>query len=324
MIKLTPSRRALLKAAAFAPALALPAKRVSAQIAAPQGRGNPPFFRFDLGAAKVTIVSDGHLGLGTAGVAVNASEAEVEEFLKSHRLSTTDNYSHTNHMVIEIGDAVVLVDVGSGDRFLPTAGRLMDNLSAAGIEHSSITHVIITHAHPDHIWGIRDDFDEPIFPDAQYFIGAGEYDWWMQDGLANSVPVAMQQFVVGAVNSLNAEGLEWTMLSDGQEIVPGVRVISTPGHTLNHMSIAIESDGKQMIALGDAMTHAYVSMERPDWFAGFDMDGAMASATRVKLLDMLASDEITVLGYHFPFPGVGHVMRMGDAYRFVPAIWNWA
>jgi len=59
------------------------------------------------------------------------------------------------------------------------------------------------------------------------------------------------------------------------------------------------------------------------WRAGFDQDGPMASATRLRLLDMAATDGIAVLGYHFPFPGVGHVMRMGDAYRFVPALWTW-
>ena len=322
MTRLTTTRRGLLKAAAAAPALALPAP-LMAQISGPAGRGNPAHFRFDLGTARITVVSDGHLGLTIDGLGVNADPTDVLAFLEAHRLSTTGHYSHTNHVVIETGDATVLVDVGSGDRFLPTAGRLLDNLTEAGIDHGAITHVVITHAHPDHIWGIRDDFDEPIFPDAEYIIGAGEYDWWMQDGLAGSVPAEMQQFVVGAVNSLTADGLDWTMAQDGHEVVPGVRLISTPGHTLNHMSVMVESDGKQLLALGDAMTHAYISMERPDWFAGFDQDGPMASATRLRLLDMAATDGIAVLGYHFPFPGVGHVMRMGDAYRFVPALWTW-
>ncbi|WP_095589140.1 MBL fold metallo-hydrolase [Actibacterium ureilyticum] len=317
-----PNRRDLLKLAALAPALALPAT-ARAALTGPGDAGNPPYFRFTVGSARITIVSDGRLQLPAAGVSTNADPDEVMAFLKSHRLSTEENYSHTNHVVIETGDNVVLVDVGSGNRFLDTAGRLLANLDAAGIDPASITHVVITHAHPDHIWGIRDDFDEPIFPDAEYVIGAGEYDWWMQDGLAGSVPAEMQQFVVGAVNSLTADGLDWTMAQDGHEVVPGVTLIPTPGHTLNHMSIRVESDGQQLIALGDCMTHAYVSVERPDWHGGFDQDGAMASETRKKILDMAATDEIAVVGYHFPFPGVGHVMRDGDGYRFVPAIWRW-
>jgi len=316
------SRRALLKVAGAASALALPAP-LFAQVSAPAGRSNPPYFRFNIGDARITVVSDGHLGLGATGIATNASEDEIVAFLEAHKLSTTENYSHTNHTIIEVGDAVVLVDVGSGNRFMPTAGKLLSNLEAAGIDPSSITHVVITHAHPDHIWGIRDDFDEPIFPDAEYVISGAEHDWWMQDGLANEVAPEMQQFVVGAVNSLTADGLDWTRAEDGTEVVPGVRLISTPGHTVNHMSVVVESAGKQMIALGDAMTHAYASVERPDWHGGFDWDGPQASATRKGLLDMAAADGMAVLGYHFPFPGVGHIMRDGEGYRFVPAIWNW-
>ncbi|NHX27221.1 MBL fold metallo-hydrolase, partial [Escherichia coli] len=154
-------------------------------------------------------------------------------------------------------------------------------------------------------------------------IGGAEYDWWMQDGLANAVPTEMQQFVVGAVNALGTDGVDWNRAEDGFEVVPGVRMMATPGHTLNHLSVVVENDGKQLIALGDAMTHAYASIERPDWHGGFDQDGPMAAATRHRLLDMAAADNMAVLGYHFPFPGVGHIMRDGDAFRFVPAIWTW-
>ncbi|MCV2880806.1 MBL fold metallo-hydrolase [Actibacterium sp. XHP0104] len=317
-----PTRRRLLKLAAAAPALALPAAPLLANVGGPGAAGNAPYFRFSIGTTRLTVVSDGYLDL-PAGSFPNASQDDVIAFLKSHQLSVDNNYSHTNHLVIDTGEAVVLIDVGSGSRFLPTAGRLMANLDAAGIDPASITHVVITHAHPDHVWGIRDDFDEPLFPDAQYVIGGAEYDWWMQDGLANTVPLEMQQFVVGAVNALGTDGVDWTRAEDGFEVVPGVRMIATPGHTLNHLSVVVESEGKQLIALGDAMTHAYASFERPDWHGGFDQDGPMAAATRHRLLDMAAADGMAVLGYHFPFPGVGHVMRDGDAFRFVPAIWNW-
>lgn len=320
MTNFKPSRRALLKVAAAMPALALPAPLLA--LGGPAS-ANAPYFRFTLGDMKITIVSDGHLGLPTTGLGVNAAPEEVMEFLKAHHLSTSEHYSHTNHVVVETGAATILVDVGSGDRFLPTAGKLMANLEAAGIDAGAITHVVITHAHPDHVWGIRDEFDEPIFPDAEYIIGAQEYDWWMQDGLATSVPAEMQQFVVGAVNSLTADGLEWTMAAEGHEVAPGVTLIGTPGHTQGHMSLRLESNGEQMIALGDSMSHAYISTERPEWVSGFDQVPDLTVQTRKRLLDMCATDNIAVVGYHFPFPGVGHVMKDGEAYRFVPAMWRW-
>lgn len=321
MTLLKPSRRDILKLAAAAPAFALPAPLLAA-VTAPSG-AQPAFHRFSIGSAKITVVSDGHMILPASGLGVNADPAEVAAFLQAHFLSTDETYSHTNHLVIETGDATVLVDVGSGQRFQPTAGRLLDNLDAAGIEHDAITHVAITHAHPDHIWGIRDDFDEAIFPDAQYFVGAQEYDWWTADDRVNQVPEDLQQFVVGAVNSFAAEGAEWNRVANGQEIAPGVRMIFTPGHTLGHMSLMVESDGSQLLALGDAMTHAYMSFEQPEWVNGFDQDKDQTVVTRKALLDMATSDRIAVLGYHFPFPGVGHVMREGGNYRFVPALWQW-
>ncbi|BBU54523.1 MBL fold metallo-hydrolase [Mameliella alba] len=321
-----PSRRDLLNIAALSPALALPALAASparAQtLGAPAG-ANPAHFRFQLGEAVLTVVSDGHLEIPANGLGVNADPEEVKAFLESYFLSTETNYSHTNHLVIELGEAKVLVDVGSGNRFLPTAGKLMENLGAAGIDASEITHVVITHAHPDHVWGIRDDFDEAILPDAQFFIGGTERDFWLQDGLVNSVPTEMQQFVVGAVNSLNVDGAEWTVVGDEAEIAPGIRVIDTPGHTIGHMSVVVESGGKQLIALGDSMNHAWMSTVRPEWVSNFDMDGEQTVATRKRLLDMAATDRMAVLGYHFPFPGVGHIAAEGDAYRFVPALWQW-
>jgi glyoxylase-like metal-dependent hydrolase (beta-lactamase superfamily II) len=253
---------------------------------------------------------------------VNADPEEVQAFLKRHFLSPELGYSHTNHLYVEVGDARVLVDVGSGNRFMENAGKLMGNLEAAGIDPYAITHVVISHAHPDHIWGIRDGFNEAIIPDAEYLIGQAEHDYWMQDGLVDRVTPEEQQFVLGAVNSIEVDGAEWTLVQDGHEVVPGLTMIDTPGHTPGHMSLRVDSGDQSLIAMGDAMTHAYTNFAHPAWYNGFDSDGEQTVATRKRLLDMCAEDRIAILGYHFPFPGVGHVQRDGDAYRFVPALWQ--
>ena len=320
MTLLKPTRRDLLKMAAAAPALAMPLA-ARAELGAPEG-GNPSYFRFSVGDARVTIVSDGYFRLPTDGLGVNADRDEVQAFLKRHFLSPELGYSHTNHLFVEVGDAKVLVDVGSGNRFMENTGQLMGNLEAAGIDPYEITHVVITHAHPDHIWGIRDGFDEAIIPDAEYLIGEAEHTYWMQDGLVDRVPAEDQQFVLGAVNSINVDGAEWTLVQDGHEVVPGLTMIDTPGHTPGHMSLRVDSGDQSLIALGDSMSHAYTNFAHPEWYNGFDADGDQTVATRKRLLDMAAEDPIAILGYHFPFPGVGHVQRDGDQYRFVPALWQ--
>lgn len=320
-----PNRRDILRLAAMAPAFALPALSLAtparAQLGAP-GIDNPAHFHFTIGAAKITILSDGFFSMPTSGLGVNADPKEVQSLLEQHYLSPTEGYSHTNHMYVELGEAKVLVDVGSGTRWLPTAGRLLANMEAAGISPDAITHVVITHANPDHIWGIRDEFDEAIFPQAEYIIGETEHSYWTQDGLVDKVAPEAQQFVLGAVNSIAAEGVEWTLAAEGHEVAPGIRLISTPGHTPGHMSLVVESEGKQVMALGDSMSHAVLNFAHPEWFNGFDSDGAQTVATRQSLLDMAAADKIAVLGYHFPFPGVGHVLKAGETYEFLPALWQ--
>lgn len=319
---LKPTRRDLLKLSAAAPALTL-ATPSHASIAAPQTSQNAGFFKFTLGQAQVTVVSDGHLEIPASGLGVNVDPDEVASFLKSYFLSPETNYSHTNNVIIELGDAVVLVDVGSGSRFQETAGRLLDNMSAAGIDPDSITHVLLTHAHPDHIWGIRDDFDEALFPQAKYYIGSTEYDWWMKEDRVNEVSEGLQQMVVGAVNSLTTIEEQIHMVSGETEIVPGISMIDTPGHTLGHMSVMVTSNDQSLMILGDAISHAYISFAHPEWIGGFDMDGEMAVNTRRRLLDATSTDGTTVIAYHFPFPGVGHVRQENGKYQFIPALWQW-
>lgn len=318
-MKLT--RRALIGSALAAPAVIV--APVRAKLSAPTQIQNAGWHRFRLGTFEITVLSDGNLTVPAETIGSNVERTEVADFLGSRFLDAETNYPHTNHVLIDTGEARVLVDVGSGERFQPTAGRLSPNLEAAGIDPSDITHVALTHAHPDHVWGMLDDFDEARFPEAAYAISATEFDWWMADNRVNEVPEAMQAVVVGARNALSPMAEQTSMVADGAEIVAGVRMIDTPGHTFGHMGVMVESEGQQLMVVGDAISHVYVSFEHPDWQPAMDMDKAQAVATRRRLLDMAATDRIPVAGYHLPFPGVGHVIKRGDAYQFLPEMWRW-
>jgi len=173
------------------------------------------------------------------------------------------------------------------------------------------------------VWGTRDDFDDVIFPDAEYITGAFEHDWWMKPGRVDEVSEGMQQLVVGAVNSMTPIQEQLTMAEDGREVAPGITMIASPGHTLGHMSLHIESAGEQLLVLADSSRRAYLNFAHPEWVGSVDMDPEATVATRKRLLDMAATDKMAVLGYHFPFPGVGNVVKEGAAYRFIPALWRW-
>ncbi|MEM7507352.1 MAG: MBL fold metallo-hydrolase [Pseudomonadota bacterium] len=318
-MKLT--RRDLVGLTLAAPALITTPAR--ARLGAPLGDQNTGWARFSLGAFQITVISDGNLVIPTDMIGSNVDRAEVMAFLEGRHLDPRTNFSHTNHVLIDTGAAKVLVDVGSGERFQPTAGRLSPNMEAAGIDPGEITHVALTHAHPDHVWGMLDDFDELRFPEAAYTIAAAEFDWWTAKGRVDEVPEAMQAMVVGAQNALRPVVERTAMAVNETEIVPGIRMIDTPGHTLGHMAVIVESAGEQLMVLGDAVNHAYAGFEHPDWHFGFDMDRDQAVATRRRLLDMAATDRIAIAAYHLPFPGIGHVIRRGDAYQFLPEMWRW-
>ena len=302
----------------------LPAVPVAAAPRAPEAEQNAGWYRFGLGDFEITVVSDGNLRTPAGNLGTNVDPAEVEAFLQEHYMDPQWNYAHTNHVIVDTGEAKVLIDVGSGDRFQPTAGRLVENMEAAGLAPEDITHIALTHAHPDHVWGMLDEFgDELRFPEASYAIGAAEFDWWMAPDRIDTVPEVMQPFVVGARTSLEPIAGKTAMAADGHQLAPGVTMIATPGHTAGHMSVLVESGGDQLLVLGDAVSHPYASFERPEWQFGFDTDPVMGAATRRRLLDRAAADRLTIAGYHLPFPGVGFVQATGDAFRYIPAGWIW-
>lgn len=316
-------RRSVLKLAAGTALLGAGAHLGLAAPALATGQA-PGYFRFALGDFMITVVSDGHLETPASLLGAGQDPQVVAEFLRSRALDPVTNYAHTNLTLIDTGERKILVDVGSGDRFQPTAGRLLDNLDAAGIAPEEVDTLVITHAHPDHVWGMMDDFDDLMrLPDAQPVIGATEFDWWMQDGRVDSVPEAMQPFVVGARNALSPVAERIRRVNDGDEVAPGVSVMATPGHTPGHLSVVARSGDQALLVTGDAINHPYVSFEHPDWHFGFDMDRKAAAETRRLLLTRAAADEMTVVGYHLPFPGVGRVARRGDRFSFLPAVWRW-
>ncbi|MEL6278909.1 MAG: MBL fold metallo-hydrolase [Pseudomonadota bacterium] len=284
----------------------------------------PGFFRFALDEMTVTIVSDGHLEIPASVVASNIGVDELRSYLSARFLDTDINYGHTNHVLIETGEDLVLVDVGSGERFQPTAGKLVENLDLAGYAPEDVTKVVLTHAHPDHVWGMLDEFEDDLrFPEAEHIVGAAEFDWWMAADRVASLPDDLKPFAVGAQQSFEPIADRLVMAKDGLDVATGCRLIATPGHTPGHMSLIVESGDQTMLVAGDAINHGYVAFEHPDWRPAFDFDKDLAVATRKRLLEMCASDRMLISAYHLPFPGVGHAARAGQAYRYMPALWRW-
>jgi glyoxylase-like metal-dependent hydrolase (beta-lactamase superfamily II) len=106
------------------------------------------------------------------------------------------------------------------------------------------------------------------------------------------------------------------MVKPGDDVVSGVRVLATPGHTQGHVSLEV---GDGLVIGGDALTHPLISFRHPEWRPQSDHVPDLAAATRARLLDRLATDRTRLIGFHLPWPGVGYVERKDRAYRFVAA-----
>ena len=267
-----------------------------------------------LGEAKLITLSDGSLTLPGDFVLGAMDPAEAAALRQKFNLSADSYTPPCNVTLYQDGTRNVLFDVGAGPDFMPSAGKLDEAFEAAGLTHDDITHVVFTHAHPDHLWGLLDDFDEPLFANAEYMIGQAEFDYWMDPNTVSTIGEARTTFAVGAARRLEAIAEQLQFFEDGSEPVPGVIARMTAGHTPGHMSFIV---GGKVLVTGDAISNNFVAFERPGYAAPSDQDPEMAAATRVSLLDQITTDGLAIAGFHLPGGGIGNVTRQGDSYTYV-------
>ena len=272
----------------------------------------------ELGQKVITTVSDGNLVLPLDFSFPDVPQDELVALLEAAGHKTDMLEPDCNVTVLKDGDRVVLFDVGSGPNFMPSAGKMLENIDAAGVAPEDVTDVVFTHAHPDHIWGLLDDFDEFVFPEANYFINRVEWDFWRADDTLEKMPEARKSFVVGAQNRMEALEDVIQLFGYGDEVIPGIEAVDTRGHTPGHTSFAIHDGNDSVIVIGDAATNSVVSFAHPEWPSGSDQDTEQGIATRTRLLDRLAQEESRFVGFHLPDGGIGRVETDGNAYRFVP------
>lgn len=270
-----------------------------------------------LGAKTITTVSDGNLVLPLDFSFPDVPHDELVALLEAAGQKTDMLEPDCNVTVLKDGDRVVLFDVGSGPNFMPSAGKILENIDAAGVAPEEVTDVVFTHAHPDHIWGLLDDFDEFVFPEANYFINQVEWDYWRAGDTLEKMPEARKTFVVGAQARLAALEDVIQFFNWGDEVIPGIEAIDTRGHTPGHTSFAIHDGSDSVTVVGDAATSAIVSFAHPEWPSGSDQDTEQGIATRTKLLDRLAQEQTRFVGFHLPGGGMGRVEKDGTAFRFV-------
>jgi glyoxylase-like metal-dependent hydrolase (beta-lactamase superfamily II) len=282
------------------------------------GTQSPYFHRFVLGAAEVTVVSDGPLALGDPkGTFTGAPDDEIRKMLSDNFLAPDNVVLEQNSPIVNMGDKLVLFDTGLGTEkgFGPTTGRQQKSMAEAGLKPEDIDAVVFSHAHIDHIGGIVDETGKVLFPNAQFYIAQSDFDFWTDEGKAGG---PLKDFVVHARKNLLPVRDRLVFFKDGQEFLPGIQAMAAPGHTVGHHIFMITSDGKAFAFLGDLSHHPILLMEKPRMEFSYDTDPKQAADSRVKMLDMLAANKIAVMSYHYPWPGHGHVVKTGDGFHYIP------
>ena len=317
------TRRATLGALALAAAApAMPATRAYA--AAPAaGRQVPGIYRYKVGEFELTAINDG-VGLRPIqeGFIKNASLDDVKDALTAAYLPTDKLPIPFNQLIVNTGRRVVLIDTGTGGQMAPTAGMLIENMEAAGIDPKAVDTVLISHFHGDHILGLRTKEGAAAFPNAEVQVPEQEWAFWTDEGEMSRAPDSQKQAFANVRKVFDPIAKDVKKYAADQELVPGITSVAAYGHTPGHMVFRVSSGSEQMLVLSDTSNHPALFVRNPGWHASFDMDAAKAEETRRRIFDMAATDRIPVQGYHFPFPATGHISKHGDGYKFFPTAWN--
>jgi glyoxylase-like metal-dependent hydrolase (beta-lactamase superfamily II) len=176
----------------------------------------------------------------------------------------------------------------------------------------------VTHAHPDHCWGLVDESGVPVFPNAQVAIAKEELDYWLNES-NRSVSFFADASVSGAIKNITPYLDKLILAHDGEQVVPGISALLCAGHSPGHMAYLIESGDSALVTTGDLAHHHILSLEHPEWRISYDTDPEHAVRSRRQLFDRLAAERILTHGYHFPWPGLGHVVKEDDRYRWIAA-----
>jgi glyoxylase-like metal-dependent hydrolase (beta-lactamase superfamily II) len=276
----------------------------------------PAFYRFDIGDLEATVISDGPLNF-TSKIFRGVPEADIQQLLLDDFVQPNAVRMEQNILVLNTGDKLVMFDTGilSMKAADAPSGRILKSLSEAGIEPRDIDAIVLSHPHIDHAGGIMSaDGQTRLFPNAQIYITEADFKFWTDERLLGTPAEGSART---AMKNLLPNKDRLVMYKDGQEIFPGIQVIASPGHTVGHSSFLITSAGKSLCYTGDVALHE-IMLRNPRVEVTFDTDSKQAVATRLKMFDMIAATRLPVLIYHMPWPGIGHVVKAGDGYRFVP------
>jgi glyoxylase-like metal-dependent hydrolase (beta-lactamase superfamily II) len=268
-----------------------------------------------VGDVAVEGLSDGILKT-SLDLVIGMGRAEAENLVGG-----TDNgslYIPVNNFLIRRGGKVIMIDAGAGNTMQPTLGKLPDDLRAAGVEPAAVTHIVMTHLHPDHANGLVDDSGNPHYPNAEIVVHETEADFWMRTDVETDEARVKGNRARTRIN-LKPYLDRIRRVRDGEEF-SGFTPVLAPGHTPGHTCwLLAASNGGGFMALGDVVHLSAIQISHPGTALTYDLDKNLAIKSRKRILDMAASERLAIAGAHVNAPGFGYVVRKGISFAFEPA-----
>lgn len=286
-----------------------------------QNRQNAGWHRFRLGDFECTVLWDGYIHHSYEGIFPNADPAEMARLKAEHRLPVDHIPMDLNPVVVNTGDRLFLVDAGMGrtsTMFGDKMGRLAENMTAAGIAPEQIDVVLMTHLHPDHSFGLIDPDGSATFPNADLYCTRTDWAEWTDEANLgrNDFRAPWTEGTLAAVEPYRSR---LTLFEPGDRLFPEVTTFSVAGHAAGMCAYIFESEGARVVLTGDVAHHQVFDPYHPEWFFHMDFDTSpeQGAASKAAIFAKVVDEGIRFHGYHFPYPGLGDIVRVPDGtYRF--------
>jgi len=317
-------RQCMATAASAAAAPAVLNASHTAHAAAPMvGKQVPAFYRFKVGDFEVTTLHDGILKVANPNTMItNKSPDEIAAALDSAGVPRDNVQNPFVPTIVNTGKNLVLIDTGFGDNGPPGVGLMTANMIAAGIDPKTIDTVLITHFHPDHISGLRNKAGEAVYPNAEIIVASQEIKYWTDESELGKVTDAFKPSFAATKRVFAPMAKDIKQGEYGKEVVPGITMIDSRGHSLGHASYMVSSGKDNLLVLGDVTNNPAIFARNPEFRLWADQFPDMALTSRRRLLDMASAEKTRVVGYHYSFPSNGYFVKAGNGYEFVPAMWS--
>ncbi len=267
-----------------------------------------------VGNVEVQGLSDGILKT-SLDLVIGMDRAQAENLVGGTQNGSL--YIPVNNFVIRRDGKIILIDAGAGNTMQPTLGKLPENLRGAGIDPAAVTHIVMTHLHPDHANGLVDDSGRPHYPNAEIVVHETEVDFWMRPDIANDEDRVKGNRARTKIN-LKPYLNRIRRVRDGEEF-SGFTPVLAPGHTPGHTCWLLAAGSGGFMAFGDVVHLSAIQISHPETALTYDLDKNLAVKSRKRILDMAASERLAIAGAHVNAPGFGYVVRKGSSFAFEPA-----